>query len=379
MLAPFMDAVVARRLRKLGAVVALSFAIFVLPKIVWWVWPQRTLEVVIVDKTVPFEKYREHESLFWLLEAWKITTREGRFLDPTIDYVGFDPKTKQGTDLEEQHLRSADVLFVADTYGVYVGDYELPGDIAALERSPKIYGGLSEREAEQIEAFASRCGTVIAEFNTFASPTGKGARSRMESLFGASWTGWVARYWPNVRDPNEVPPWIARVYQRVFDKPFDVTGPAMIFVREDTDMVVLQPGLHLEEGRISTLRRTDAAPDLEGLPSEGEFYFWLDVVEAKDAEVLYEYEIDVNFAGAAELAAHGVPHRFPALLRKGRAYYFAGDMVDSAIELGDPERKGLLTFRRARAMLGGSFEERLMWGWYAPVMEKLIDGVEGCR
>jgi hypothetical protein len=370
-----MDAVVVRRLRKLGVVVAVLFAIFVLPQVMWWLWPQRTLNVVVVDKTVPFEKFREHENLFWLLEAWKIATREGRFLDPAIDYVGFDPRTKKGTDLDAGHLRSADLLFVADTYGVYVGDYEKPGDVAALERSPKIFGGLSDQEAHQIAEFAGRCGTVIAEFNTFASPTAGNARKRMESLFGVRWTGWVARYWPDVGDPNEVPPWIGRVYERVFGKPFDVAGPAMIFVREDADMVVLQPSLHFEDD-IAVMRRTADAPD--DLPVEGSFYFWLDVVEADDAKVLYEHELAVNRAGAAELARHGVPHRFPALTRKNRAYYFAGDMVDAAIELGDPRRKGLLTFRRARSHLGGSFEERLLFGWYAPVLEWLLDGAEPC-
>src|SRR5688572_27557019 len=286
-LGSFMDAVVKRRLRKLALFLAVLFALFVLPKIVWWVWFLRTLNVVIVDKTVPFEKYREHEIFFWLLEAWKIASSSDRFLDPASDYVGYDPIAKRGTDLDGSKLMQADLLFIADTYGVYVGDYEVPGDVAALERSPKIYGGLSDQEASSIEAFLGRSCTVIAEFNTFASPTSESARKRMEAAFGVRWTDWVARYWPNVRDPNEVPPWVGKVYERVFHKPFEITGPAMIFVKNDVDMVVLQPSLHFEGDEISTMRRTDAAPS--ELPRSGSFYFWLDVVEPIDAEVLYEH------------------------------------------------------------------------------------------
>ena len=372
-----MDAVVKRRLRKLALFIAVLFAIFALPRIVWTLWPQRTVDVVIVDKTVPFAKYREHEIFFWLLEAWKIAPTEDRFLDPAIDYVGFDPVAKKGTDLDADRLKEAELLFIADTYGVYTGDYEMP-DRAALERSPKIYGGLSDREAAAIESFLGRGCTVIAEFNTFASPTADAPRKRMETAFGVRWTGWVARYWPNVQDKNEVPPWIPEVFQRVFDKEFDVVGPALIFVREDSDMVVLQPSLHFEEG-IATMVRTTEGADLSGLPSEGEFYFWLDVLEATGAEVLYEYQIEVNREGAAELAEHSLPHRFPAVTRKGTAYYLAGDMVDASLELGDPRRKGLLAFRRARAAMGGAFEERLVWGWYAPVIESIVDTVKPCR
>ncbi len=367
-----------RRLWRLAFLGAVVLGLFVVPRIAWELWPLRPMNVVIVDKTVPFQNYREHQNFDWLLEAWKIGTPDGRFLDPASDYVGFDPTAKRGHDLTADHLQGAKVLFVADTCGVYRGDYEVPG-VAALERSQKIYGGFTVAEAQAIDSFVGGCGTAIAEFNAFASPTGDAARARLEALFGVHWTHWVARYWPNVRDENEVPPWIGRVYERVFGRPFDVTGPALIFVRDDVDMVVLQPSLHFENAdRIVTMHRTEEAPELAGLPREGSFYFWLDVVDATTADVVYQYQVDVNRAGAEELTKHGLPLRFPALTRRPGAYYFAGDMVDSTVELGDPRRKGLLAFRRARAWLGGSFEERLMWGWYAPVMEALI-GTAGPR
>jgi hypothetical protein len=163
------------------------------PRIAWWARPARTLEVVIVDKTVPFRNMREHAAIPWILHANKIENGLGRFLDPARDYVGFDPVAKAGRDLGSADVAYADVLFLADTYGVYVGDYEQPGEQAALERSPKIYGGLSDDEAKTIDHFAARGGMVVGEFNTFASPTEDVPRARLEARFGVHWTKWVAQ------------------------------------------------------------------------------------------------------------------------------------------------------------------------------------------
>lgn len=372
-----------KRIAKAVPAVLLLAALIFGPHQLFELRPGTTGVVVVVDKTVPFEKYREHENIHWLLHALKIAGPDGRYLEPHTDYLGFDPKARTGRDLRSEDLDAADLLFVADTYGVYAGDYEQPGDVAALERSPKIYGGFSQAEAEMIDRFVGEeCKSVIAEFNTFGSPTGDAARAILERRFGARWTRWVARYWPNVRDENEVPSWVGKVYERVFDRPFDLEGPALIFVRDDTDMVVLQPSRHFEdEEEIITLQKTAHAP--EHWPDEGAYYFWLDVIEADRPDVLYEYRVEVNEAGRRELEAHGLRPVFPAVVRRPGTTYLAGDFVDLPVELGDPEQAGLLTLRRFRAFLGGTYNERFIWGWYAPLMEILVtealEGRSDCR
>lgn len=363
---------------KAAAVLLLLAALIFGPHQLWKLRARSTGSIVVLDKTVPFEKYREHENIFWLLHALKIAGPDGRYLEAATDYFGFDPKTRTGRELGPKDLEEADLLFVADTYGVYVGDYEQPGDVAALERSPKIYGGLSVAEAKAIDRFVGKgCNSVIGEFNTFASPTEDAARAVMERRFGARWTRWVARFWPNVKDENEVPSWVGRVYERVFDRPFDVEGPALIFVRDDADMVVLQPSRHFEdEEEIITVNKTERAPD--DWPDAGAYYFWLDVIEATTADVLYEYRVEVNEEGRAELEAHGLRPVFPAVVQRPGATYLAGDFVDLPVELGDPERAGLLGLRRFRAAVGGTYNERFIWGWYAPLMEILVtDALQG--
>jgi hypothetical protein len=350
--------------------VAALIALAIAPAAGWRLMAPRTLEVVIVDKTVPFPTYREHTAIPWLLHAMKISTGAGVFLDPARDYIGYDPATKKGHDLTERDLSSADVLVVTDTYGVYVGDYARPDERAALERSPKIYGGLSEDEARIIEAFAIRGGMVIGEFNTFASPTPPAARERLEALFGVRWTSWVARYWPDLQDKNEVPAWIGRVYERVTGQRFDLRGGGLVFVREDSDIVVLRDGEDLRAGILSQERTPGGA--VFDFPKHGAFRYWVDVVDAMASEVLYEHVVDTTRAGEGKLAAHGLSRRFPAVTRRWETWYFAGDFVDNAIELGSPERAWLLQFHRATAAWGSPSDEGFFWGWYAPIVSRLL-------
>ncbi len=354
---------------------ALGFLALVLA---WWLVPltvyhfkeARPLEVAIVDKTVPFRNYREHHNLNWLLHAWKRPPASGQPLDPASDYLGFRPIPRRGEDFTAADLAGKDLLFIADTYGVYVKDYEKPGEVAALERSPKIYGGLTSTEAAAIEGLAARGGLIIGEFNTFASPTSEAVRARMERLFGVRWTHWVMRYWPDLQDENEVPKWVGRVYERVYRRPFDLVGPGLVMVKDDVDIVVLQPPAQIAR-EILSLVKTSTLAELESLPGEAHYLYWIDLLEPRGAEVLYEHRIEATEEGQAILARHGLPLRFPGLVRHGRTYYLAGDCVDTAIELGDPERAGTLSWRRYFAH--GSAEQRFFWGTYAPVMEWIVE------
>ena len=341
------------------------------PRIAWRLMRARTLKVVVVDKTVPFRNYREHDAIPWMLRAMKIHGPSGEFLDPARDYIGFDPATRTGRDLTAADLASADTLIVTDTYGVYRGDYDHPGDTAALERSPKIYGGLTEDEAAVIEDFHARGGLVLAEFNTFASPTPTPARARLEALFGVRWTRWVARYWPDLQDPREVPRWVGAAYERAYGAPFDLTGAGLVFVHEDGDIVVLRARDDLD-AEVLTQERTPVGDEF-AFPARGAFWYWIDVLDPAGADVLYDHVVHATEAGRLKLSKHGLPVRFPAVTRRDDAYYFAGDFVDSGIDLGNPQRAGLLSYEESRGQGCAHGEgESYFWGFYAPIMSRLL-------
>jgi hypothetical protein len=363
---------ISRQKVRVAAIVVVALLVLLSPSIAWRLQRARTLEVVIVDKTVPFPKFREHAAIPWILHAMKIRGAAGGFLDPAHDYVGFDPRAKVGHDVTAAALEHADALVVTDTYGVYRGDYERPGDEAALERSPKIYGGLTTDEADAIDAFVKRGGLLIGEFNTFASPTEPPARAHMERIFGARWTKWVARYWPDLQDEREVPRWVGRVWERITHTPFSMKGGGLVMVREDEDIVVLLDGEDLAS-EVVTQQRTPKGAEFD-FPDHGAFRFWMDVVEPLDGEVLYDHVIATKPPGDKKLADHGLSRRFPALLRRGSAWYFAGDFVDNTIELGSPELAGALAWRQHAAGCGpgSSSEETLFWGFYVPIVTRIF-------
>ena len=85
---------------------------------------------------------------------------------------------------------------------------------AALERSPKIYGGLTDTEAGAVGEALRAGKTIVAEFNTMASPTGARARETLESVLGVRWTRWIGRYFARLEDRSEVPEWLRRDYER---------------------------------------------------------------------------------------------------------------------------------------------------------------------
>src|SRR3990167_8463949 len=93
---------------------------------VHWAWlPEMPLQLTIVDKTVPERTFREHVALIWSLNHFKVPHPDGRSWNKETDYRGYTPedpvrnKPAKAEDLQAADLKGKDLLFVADTYGVY--------------------------------------------------------------------------------------------------------------------------------------------------------------------------------------------------------------------------------------------------------------------
>ena len=112
--------------------------------------------------------------------------------------------------------------------------------------------------------------------------------------------------------------------------------------------------------------------DLTGLPARSSYLYWLDIVEPRDVDVVYEHRFHVTDDARRVLDAHGIPLHFPALTRRKapyRAWYFAGDFVDNTAVTGDPERAGLFFWR---AFVSKDAEAELLWRWYFPLLDRIV-------
>ncbi len=89
---------------------------------IWLFYPSNSLNILVLDKTVPNDTYPEHQSVFWVLEHNKYLTNTGKFYMMEKDYLGFFPDDSADhgtvrdwsklTDLEmKKRVSELDVIF----------------------------------------------------------------------------------------------------------------------------------------------------------------------------------------------------------------------------------------------------------------------------
>lgn len=349
--------------------------------------PARTLDIAVLDKTVPYENRIEHRSLFWLLGHLKIHRPQGGPYDVAKDYLGAFPGPRPGdppehtVDLTSARALRADLVYLADSYGVYRGDL-LSGEPmkAALERSPRIYGGLELAEAEAAAASVRAGIPLVAEFNTLGSPTGGEARRLLESTVGVHWTRWIGRFFSHLDDRDEVPEWMRRDYEREWKQPWEFTGAGYVLMQDDAHCEVLRSGGEVERIGLTLDRRTPPDRLLERARDGIAYPYWFDIVETQPAtEVLAEFRWHATPAGDARLKARGLPVRFAAVTRftapgAGAAYYFAGDFADNPMaDVAVPFAGFLTARRRLESVKLYPSESSFFWSFYVPMVTRLIE------
>jgi hypothetical protein len=343
------------------------------PFLLWIGEPATPLNVLIVDKTVPTTAYREHRGLVWVLNHLKY--RDSIVSGPfkaSRDYVGFFPKG--GLEFQTvpvpTTVRDLDLLYLADTYGVY--DSDLLDNSQTGNRSELIYGGLGVPELESLEPIFDTDATVIAEFNTLASPTPMPVRERLEALLGLRWTGWTGRHFSSTDREAEVPVWLVENWERQIGREWTFREPGFALVHEDGRVVVLVEGRDVAHDGLR-IEFLESLVDEIGITNSTPYAYWFDLVESQsDVTVLAEYEFALTESGRRTLRAHGLPERFPAVLVRGvgpsRRYYFAGDFADMRRVPRIYRVRGVSWLRR----LGVQGEAGFFWNVYVPLMRWIL-------
>lgn len=361
----------------------------VIPFVIYLFRPSHRMDIAVLDKTVPFFTYTEHRSLFWLLNHLKIRRPEGRSFAMERDYFGAYPPEKPGdpprstADLPPDAVRKADLVYLADTYGVYTEDLRSGRAMkAALERSRKIYGGFTEAEADAVLARLAAGKTLIAEFNTMASPTGSKARQKLEQALGVRWTRWIGRYFNLLEDTKEVPQWLRDDYEHEWKRAWTFTGPGYVLVQDDAHVEVLTIPDQAKPIGLRIQRRRPIDPVMEEARDGIPYPYWFDiVVPDQGTEVLAEYSWRLTKAGFERLSVRGLPGVFPAVTRRrapgqGTAYYFAGDYADNPMAVGRVPLAGYIGFRRALEVTRlRPSETAFFWRFYAPMVTSILEEI----
>lgn len=367
------------------------------PWLIWQFEPVRPLPLLIIDKTVPDRDYREHAALIWALNHAKIAAPQGAEAWQEKDhYWGFHPHEQPRKDdygvadtLTTQHLQGLELLFIADTYGVYRQDFRIVEQVEEERRksdkevemespdySPKIYGGLDDRELDLIEAYVGRGGHLIAEFNTLASPTHGSPRSRMEKLLGLKWSGWTGRFFSKLEDVEEVPAWARRHYKQHYGKDWDFKGPGWALVHEDSRIVVLQEGIDVPRQALH-IYLNQPHPLLQEAYDKVPYTYWFDIHSANPGtQVLAEYRLQTLEPGTAQLKRFGLPDHFPFLAMASEQplrLYFAGDVSDKFHTVGSYQLAGRGPWERfGRFKEANPTQAAFFWEFYLPVMQNIL-------
>jgi hypothetical protein len=345
----------------------------------FWVWQlknERSLNLLIIDKTVPDETYREHKGLVWILNQQKYLNKDGSQYELSEDYAGFVPG--EGSHFTIKELPSAydhyDAVYVADTYGVY--EEEFFKREAAGNRSNKLYGGLNQEDIDGLTRAAHEGKSLIAEFNSMAQPTTEEMRRKFNELFQIKWTGWIGRYFEDL-DSSEVPPWVRENYKRQNDQSYSFSGPGYVFVDQADSLLILDENDIDGNGVLFTT--TSAGERLFDQTIQVTYSYWFDIVNPVDSEdVAANFTLSLTIIGKEKLKAHRLPETFPAVIhsdnQQADTYYFSGDFADHPDVPDIYQTSGLTTWRKWTSNqddAGGFY-----WKAYVPMMEKILSTIE---
>ncbi|UZD23721.1 hypothetical protein PBT90_10005 [Algoriphagus halophytocola] len=375
-------------LSKLWPLFALVIVLPLVSYFVWLVFPEKNLEIVVLDKTVPSATYQEHQSIFWTIEHLKFSGEAGEYKSADRDYFGFHPDDSDSHgrvwdfsnwsegDIQKK-AKELDVLYLADTYGVYSEDFNSENSQGISE---KIYGGLDRSDISLIRESIAQKKTIIAEFNTMASPTRPGIRAEFENLMGLKWTGWIARYFDEMDTTvnQDLPNWLVQQYVDQHENTWVPNGPGLVFVHENGQVEVFSNSIDYE-GETPMIRTQQFNQHGFKLPELVPYPDWFDIILIeREYQVISYYDISPTTLGQQKLRDMGLPRFFPAAvvrdLGEGQHYYFAGDFADLRNSAGSARFMGLPVFWRGFYLVTDYTDRRsFFWNYYYPLLSQVLE------
>lgn len=338
------------------------------------------MDVWIVDKTVPNTDYREHNGLMWALNSQKVVSEKtGEAYQYDEDYYGFFPIDINNYNIKELEAQEQkpDLIYLADTYGVYKDDYL--SDNTDGNRSELIYGGLTDQEAALIKANLGGGNTILGEFNTASSPTNVENRDQLAEIFHVNWIGWSGRYFKDLAKGIEVPSWTVSSYEAQNGEKWNFKGEGIILVSDNDKIVVLRNGVELGNNDLLFSFESSFLDEF-GIDETVPYDYWFEFIVANpSAEVLANYQIDLTDQGKAVFSELGLPQTFPSIVRSENtqynSYYFAGDFADSKNSGNWSNYYGYSNFKSIFTFGIKGDNSQFYWKCYVPIISKILKDV----
>ena len=368
--------------------VLVILSVFVLTIIVsfliWVLKPSRTLEVFILDKTVPTQERREHKSLHWVLNHHKYVNSEQRRYRLKEDYYGFFPidPQQQKFDFRSLSIRDVDVIsdsvdlaYYADTYGVYYNDW-YTGNSPDVAGEQKVYGGLNQNDYLLLKALKEKGKTIVTEFVLLDKSASNLVRKKTETLLNLKWEGWIGKYFPSL-SPGASPQWIRDLYQTQNNGQWPFSGPGIVLIHKYGKVVVLDQNRYLESP-LPVIETNQGAANRFGVPEQITYPNWFDITHGDStSQVLARFNLNTNSKGDSLLNSYRLNSRFPAIIHHHgdySFYYFAGDFSQNPIHTYTSYFQGIhmldfLFYKQEETHSSAHF----FWKYYLPLTRSILE------
>ncbi|MCG8409807.1 MAG: hypothetical protein MI739_00800, partial [Bacteroidales bacterium] len=282
----------------------------------WYLKTDKTLNIYILDKTVPTPERTEHKSFSWILNYNKYVKPDGNLYDINEDYYGFFPSHSADDDFTFKSIRiheisdfskNYDMLYYTDTYGVYYNEWYKKNK-KELKYNQKVYGGLNQNDYLLLKDMKQQGKLIITEFNLYNAPTNELIRQKVETIFGLNWSGWTGRYFESldITENSEFPQWLVKLYKEQHNNQWPFTKSGIVLVHKFGTIAILEQGTHLINS-IPRIVSQQETVDRFGVCSQINYSQWFDITySSKQNTVLSNFKIDVSAKGDSILKSYNI-------------------------------------------------------------------------
>jgi hypothetical protein len=352
----------------------------------WFFKPEKTLDVYILDKTVPNMERTEHKAFNWILNHNKYLKSNGDLYNKNEDYYGFFPLNSKSQEFDFKSVRiheiediasEYDMLYYTDTYGVYYNEWYKKGS-DEVKHTQKVYGGLNQNDYLLLKEMKKLNKLIITEFNLYNAPTNGLIREKVETMFGLKWSGWTGKYFPSLSasEDSYFPKWIVNLYKEQNNNEWPFTKAGIVLVHKFGTIAVLEMGTHLTEEIPQIIAKQDAI-DRFGVPEQTYYSHWFDITFSKEQnDVLANFKLNVNSQGDSILRNYNIKPIFPAVIEHigdYQFYYFGGDFAESNIADKTAFFEGYHNIMSKLTKDNYKNTNKFFWKFYVPMLTNILD------
>jgi hypothetical protein len=374
--------------KTLFIVIIVLVVILALPAISFIRWAfqeKKPLGIIILDKTVPTLERINHKSLSYVLTSERFVKKSGGSYSYRKDYFGFFPlKPMKSKDYRLNNLKlpdvmdvveKTDVLYYADTYGVFFNDWWT--GINKSRKSRKLVGGLNNSDYLYLVEMQRRNRLCILEYNSFDYPTAPLEAYKTKERMGIEFGGWTGKYFATLdtaaKGNEDFPIWMTQLFRKQYRKPWSFNKPGVVFLK-GSDIIVLEEGTHLKNA-VPIITTDSVYRQKYGLPEKVAFDGWFDVIDPLKSKVVSNYNLETTPAGDTLLFENMLAAKFPAVITdtvNQRNYYFCGDFAANKVDFWTARLKGFGGIKGINYSERENDPRRFFWLYYKPLINGLF-------